>query len=303
MAEEKKEKFCFVVCPIGPRESETRKRMNGIYDEVIQPVTKEFGYRAEIAIHDKAPGIVTEGIVTKLIEADLVIADLHRHNGNVMYEVAIRHATGEPIIQMIPDGEDLPFDIGGLNTITYDFSIDQLDRWRKDLRKALRAVADGEAGSNPVARAGMFRALETQEVTTEGILASMHREIGELREDLRRESTRPGTLWKEGVLRRTTHERATTLLIKALKMLRPPEARKIGLEFTVTEGDEDWLLYVVFLAPTADDSAFLVPFAELVANPRGSDRGTMATTLWDAAMTAWKELEQGSETSNGEEGE
>ena len=96
MAEEKK-KFCFVVCPVGPRGSEIRDRMDGIFNEVIAPVAEEFGYRAEIAIHDKSPGIVTERIVTKLIEADLVIVDLHGHNGNVMYEVglalACRHSS------------------------------------------------------------------------------------------------------------------------------------------------------------------------------------------------------------------
>ena len=158
MAEEKK-KFCFVVCPVGPRGSEVRDRMDGIFNEVVAPVVEEFGYRAEIAIHDKSPGIVTEGIVAKLIEADLVIVDLHSHNGNVMYGMALRHATGEPIIQMIPEGEELPFDIAGSNTVTYDFSVHRLARWRKDLRTALQAVADGRAASNPVARANMVRGL------------------------------------------------------------------------------------------------------------------------------------------------
>ncbi len=60
---EKPEKSCFVVCPIGARGSETRDRMEGIFNEVIAPVTEEFGYRADIAIHDKSPGIITERIV------------------------------------------------------------------------------------------------------------------------------------------------------------------------------------------------------------------------------------------------
>ena len=159
MAEEKK-KFCFVVCPVGLRGSEVRDRMDGIFNEVVAPVVEEFGYRAEIAIHDKSPGMVTEGIVAKLIEADLVIVDLHSHNGNVMYGMALRHATGEPIIQMIPEGEELPFDIAGSNTVTYDFSVHRLARWRKDLRTALQAVADGRAASNPVARANIVRGLQ-----------------------------------------------------------------------------------------------------------------------------------------------
>ena len=104
MVEEREKKGCLVVCPIGPKGSETVDRMRGIFNEVITPVAEEYGYRAEIAINNRSPGMVTEGIVTKLIEADLVIADLHGHDGNVMYEVAIRHATDEPIIHMIPEG-------------------------------------------------------------------------------------------------------------------------------------------------------------------------------------------------------
>ncbi len=174
------EKFCFVVCPIGSPDSPTRKRSNGFFREVIEPVAKEFGYRVERADHDKAPGIVTEAIVTKIIESDLVIADLHEHNPNVMYEVAIRHATGEPIIQMIEEGEDLPFDIGGLNTIYYDPGIDALDSWRSKLRAAIEAVEAGNAGSNPVARAGLYRALEAKGEPTEEILARILRSVERL---------------------------------------------------------------------------------------------------------------------------
>ena len=212
MAEAKK-KFCFVVCPIGPRGSETRDRMDGTFNEVIAPVAEEFSYRAEIAIHDKSPGIVTEAIVTKLIEADLVIADLHGHNGNVMYGMALRHATGEPIIQMIPEGEELPFDIGGSNTVTYDFSVHQLGRWRKDLRTAFQTVADGKVASNPVARASMVRGLQAVSRTsmfpglqeqvggTDAVLKDPSPQVERPRDDLVRESVQPGLLWKSSVSR------------------------------------------------------------------------------------------------------
>ena len=212
MAEAKK-KFCFMVCPIGPRGSEIRNRMEGIFSEVIAPVAEEFGYRAEIAIHDKSPGIVTEGIVTKLIEADLVIADLHGHNGNVMYGMALRHATGEPIIQMIPEGEELPFDITGSNTVTYDFSVHHLARWREDLRTAFQTVADGHLASNPVVRANMVRGLQAVARTSmfpglqaqvggrEVALKDSSSQVERPGADLMRESVRPGLLWKSSVTR------------------------------------------------------------------------------------------------------
>ena len=113
MVERKGDQSCFVVFPIGPGGSVNRDRIDGIFREVIEPIADEFGYRAEIAIPSDNPSVITEGIVSRLIEADLVVADLHGRDGNVMYEVAIRHGTGEPIIHMIPEGEEPLFDLTG----------------------------------------------------------------------------------------------------------------------------------------------------------------------------------------------
>jgi hypothetical protein len=111
-ADQKNEKklFCFIISPIGNPESEERNRADGILDEIIRPAL-EPQYRVERADHDKSPGIVTEAIIGKLIDADLVVADLTGHNPNVFYELAIRHATGMPIVQVIESGNNLPFDI------------------------------------------------------------------------------------------------------------------------------------------------------------------------------------------------
>ena len=261
MAEEK-EKFCFVVCPIGPRSSETRNRMDGIFNEVIAPLAEEFGYRAEIATHDKSPGIITERIVTKLIEADLVIADLHGHNGNVMYQMALRHATGEPIIQMIPEGEELPFDIGGSNTVTYDFSVHQLDRWRKDLRTALQTVADGKVGSNPVARASMVRGLQAVARTsmfpglqaeagsTDAVLKDSSPQVERPRDDLMLESVRPGFLWKSSV----TSSGWMNDLHRALAT-HPPAGILDSFRVDLEEVDGDFIQVTVYKVDRDEPSA------------------------------------------------
>ena len=209
MVEEKKDQFCLVLCPVGPAGSPKRDRMNGIFHEVIKPVVEEFGYRAEVAIHGKNPDIVTESIVTMLIEADVVIVDLHGHDGNVMYGMAIRHATGAPIVQMVPEGEGLPFDVAGSNTVTYDFSVHRLDQWRKDLATALRAVADGRLESNPVARASLVRGLQTFAKTS--MFAGLQAQVGGRDvapvdfsppvERARDEGERPGLLWNSSVSR------------------------------------------------------------------------------------------------------
>lgn len=63
-------------------------------------------------------GLITTQIINQIIECPLVIADLTGANPNVFYELAIRHATGKPYIQLIEQGHRLPFDIGGVRTIS-----------------------------------------------------------------------------------------------------------------------------------------------------------------------------------------
>lgn len=209
MVEERKDQLCLVLCPMGPPGSAKRDRMDGIFREVVRPVVEELGYRAEVAIHGKNPSIVTEGIVSMLIEADLVIVDLHGHDGNVMYGMAIRHAAGKPIVQMIPEGEELPFDVAGSNTVTYDSSVHQLHRWRQDLTAALRAVADGRLESTPVARASLVRGLQAAAKISmfPGLQAQVGgRDVvwGESSprvERVRDENERPGLLWNSSVSR------------------------------------------------------------------------------------------------------
>lgn len=173
---------CFVVCPIGEPNSDERKRSNGFLREVVRPVLEQAGYDVARADEDLAPGLVTEAIVRAVTEADLVVADLHGHNPNVMYEVALRHATGRPIIQMIEQGEKLPFDISGLNTIFYDPSVDGLERWREDLTKAVQSVARGEIGSNPVSRASLYRNLQRSDASERDLLSAMLNELTEVRQ-------------------------------------------------------------------------------------------------------------------------
>lgn len=191
------DKFCFLVSPIGEPGSQVRRRSNGFLREVIRPVAKEFGFQVERADHDKSPGMVTEAIVRKILEADLVIADLHDHNPNVMYEVALRHATGKPMVQMIPEEESLPFDIGGLNTIFYNPKVDGLEAWRRDLRLALETIEDGASGENPVSRAAIFRGLKDRSGTDAAAFSALLESIELLRHDvrsnLRRRSRPPRT--------------------------------------------------------------------------------------------------------------
>jgi len=86
----------FVVMQIGEKGTPERKRADEIYNFVIVPALKQFGilpYRADL---DPSPGAITQKMLSELVEASLVIADLTGRNPNVFYELGIAHSFGKP---------------------------------------------------------------------------------------------------------------------------------------------------------------------------------------------------------------
>jgi nucleoside 2-deoxyribosyltransferase len=157
-----KKKFCFVLSPIGEPGSSDRERANGILDEIIRPALEPLDYRVERADHDKTPGIVTNAIITKIIDADLVVADLTALNPNVMYELAVRHATQKPVVQMMEEGSRLPFDVQEMHTVFFRAELVGRSKAVKDLETAAASAVREEARGNPIRRAVEFKALAAQ---------------------------------------------------------------------------------------------------------------------------------------------
>src|SRR6478609_9478228 len=78
-----KTKTCFVIGPIGETGSEIRTRSDKVFKYIIKPVVTECGYHSiERSDMDSRPGLIGSQIINRLIDDDLVIADLTGHNPN-----------------------------------------------------------------------------------------------------------------------------------------------------------------------------------------------------------------------------
>lgn len=112
-------KSCFVIGPIGDPGSPMRAWADAILDHVIIPA---LGDQYDPIRSDRLPepGMITVQIVDRVLNSDLVIADLTAANPNVYYELAIRHAVKKPTIHLIKKGELRPFDIYGVRSIGID---------------------------------------------------------------------------------------------------------------------------------------------------------------------------------------
>ena len=113
-------KSCFVIAPIGGPETPTRRHSDQVLRHIIRPAVSQLDYNPVRADEIAEPGVITSQIMQRVIEDDLVIADLTGLNPNVLYELAVRHAILKPFVQIITLGETIPFDVSGIRTVFFD---------------------------------------------------------------------------------------------------------------------------------------------------------------------------------------
>lgn len=145
---------CFVIAPIGDSRSEVRRQTDGLLEEAIRPVVEEKLELKVTAAHQlPEAGSITRQVIQRLLEADLVIADLTGLNANVMYELAVRHAKGRPVVPIAEKGTSLPFDITTERTIFYEESFHGLNKLKPKLEDVARAALGDHEPDNPIYRA------------------------------------------------------------------------------------------------------------------------------------------------------
>lgn len=135
-------KKCFIIAPIGEKDSEIRKRSNIVFNEIIKPITEQFSYETKRAPLSES-GIINSKIIKKLFEADLVIADLTNSNPNVFYELGVRHAINKPTIQIIEEGQKLPFDVLPIETIFLEIGdTNSINEFKEGLKRQIQYIIE-----------------------------------------------------------------------------------------------------------------------------------------------------------------
>jgi hypothetical protein len=97
-----KQKVCFVVSPIGDPESQQRIHADWLLKGIIKPTfSAHFGdFRVLRADEISTPGLIDSQVITLLLDAEIVIADMSFQNANVFYEMGIRHMKRLPTIHI-----------------------------------------------------------------------------------------------------------------------------------------------------------------------------------------------------------
>lgn len=163
---------CFIICPLGNEGSDIRNRSDKFFKHIFQPVLNSNKYNAIRADQVPKSGLITTQIINLIIESPLLIADLTDANPNVFYELAVRHATRKPYIQVISKGQQIPFDLSGIRTIEIDIAdLDSVERAREEIEKQIKEFQGGYIPDSPISVATSARLLQEDSDFAEEIAA------------------------------------------------------------------------------------------------------------------------------------
>jgi len=176
--------LCFVIGPISKEGSDTRKHADLLLNAVVRHTLEsaEFGYQVKRADEDGDPGMIGDRVVTDILHAELVVADLTDLNPNVFYELGIRHATGKPTIHIARTGTPLPFDNVGHRTIFVDLADwESIQSGRSRLSASAHAIENPEhLVSNPVTHAIGIDAMRASADPQDVIIAKLGERVASI---------------------------------------------------------------------------------------------------------------------------
>jgi hypothetical protein len=156
----KPEEICFVISPIGEKESPVRERSDKVFRHVISPAAEDNKLVAVRSDLISVPGIITSQIIRHILNDAMVVADLSDHNANVFYELALRHAFRKPVVQLIASDQRIPFDVQGTRIVKYSLDLDGAHQARIDISKQIKtALTPGIEIESPVTIAAQMEEL------------------------------------------------------------------------------------------------------------------------------------------------
>ncbi len=157
--------LCFMIMPYGrkPTQAETGPGVptdidfNALWDKAFAPVIQDLGYQPVRADQDTGALIVNQ-MLERLYFADLVLADMTIPNGNVYYELGIRHASQETgCVLLAAKWSKQLFDVAQMRTIRYPLPEGDIT---DETAKAVAAAIQEEIEKRKTGASPMYEAIK-----------------------------------------------------------------------------------------------------------------------------------------------
>src|SRR5712672_1181838 len=147
--------LCFMIMPYGRKATHAETGhgpaeidFNALWDSGYVPVIRELGYEPLRADQDTG-GLIISQMLERLYFADLVLADMTIPNGNVYYEVGIRHAAKRTgCVLLAADWSKQLFDVVQMRTIRYPLPEGSVleataSAFQRAIRDGIQSLCDG----------------------------------------------------------------------------------------------------------------------------------------------------------------
>ncbi|MBC8730259.1 TRAFs-binding domain-containing protein [Paraburkholderia sp. UCT2] len=149
--------ICFAIMPYGRKRTQADTAhapgeidFNALWDLAYVPAIRALGYEPVRADQDTGSMIITQ-MLERIFYADLVLADMTIPNGNVYYDVGIRHAARRTgCVLLAADWSQPLFDVAQMRTVRYPLSNGNIDqdtaqRIHECIMPGISALTDGES--------------------------------------------------------------------------------------------------------------------------------------------------------------
>ena len=149
--------LCFMIMPYGRKATQAEASkgpaeidFNALWDKAYVPVIEALGYQPVRADQDSGALIINQ-MLERLYFADLVLSDMTIPNGNVYYEVGIRHAAKKTgCVLLAADWSKQLFDVMQMRTVRYplpegDISEQTARAFGTAVKSKIAGLADGDS--------------------------------------------------------------------------------------------------------------------------------------------------------------
>ncbi len=142
-------KSVFVVSPIGSPGSPEAAKAALVLQYIVREALPAPEWDVVRADEETDPSSITNKVIERIVNSDLIVADLTDHNPNVFYELAVAHGYRKPVVTIMTEGQKIPFDIVDLRTVFYDLANPASVHSAKErLRSSAQTVLSADAPIN-----------------------------------------------------------------------------------------------------------------------------------------------------------
>jgi hypothetical protein len=114
---------CFYSSPIGEEHSEERKHSDVLMDSLVRPAIEALDPKMRVVRSDRlSSSPITASVFEHVFRSRLVIGDLSYHNPSVLYEVGLRHASGQPCVLISRTGDRIPANLQDVRVVLVNTS-------------------------------------------------------------------------------------------------------------------------------------------------------------------------------------